>query len=91
MRMRDEQIDSLYHDYAYIALSRSDFRDHIEEAEHRAEQRVRAEIDDEVNKLRRENALARERVSQLFDSYDAYDRPCKQFVLHAIDAARETE
>ncbi|MBS0966639.1 hypothetical protein JK165_11170 [Acetobacter okinawensis] len=40
-----------------------------------AEQRVRAEIS--------------ERVSALFDSYGVHDRPCKQFVLDAIDAARE--
>lgn len=45
------------------------------EAERRAEQRVRAEIS--------------ERVSALFDSYGVHDRPCKQFVLDAIDAARE--
>ncbi|GAN72155.1 hypothetical protein ASY01nite_14420 [Acetobacter syzygii] len=45
MRTREEQIDSLYHGhYQYSALSQDAFREHLIEAERRAEQRVRAEI-----------------------------------------------
>ena len=90
MRTREEQIraiadewveetgmgDGVSYDRAYQIVTES-------------EQRVRAEIGDEVKKLRRENVLVRERVSQLFDSYGPYDRPCKRFVMQALDAARE--
>lgn len=51
MRTRDEQIDSLYHDYIYTAFSRSDFLAHILEAERRAEQRARAEIGRDSERL----------------------------------------
>lgn len=45
MRTREEQIDSLYNGhYQYSALSQDAFRKHLIEAERRAEQRVRAEI-----------------------------------------------
>lgn len=59
MRTREEQIDSLYHDYTYTALSRSDFRDHILEAERRAEQRIRAS--------ERERCVAAVQSEQLID------------------------
>lgn len=90
MRTREEQIIECAQ---YLISMRKDCKsteyDLVECIIHETEQRVRAEIDDEVKKLRRENVLVRERVSQLFDSYGAYDRPCKQFVLQTIDAARE--
>ncbi|MFT9361285.1 hypothetical protein [Acetobacter okinawensis] len=45
MRTREDQIDSLYNGhYQYSALSQDAFRKHLIEAERRAEQRVRAEI-----------------------------------------------
>lgn len=78
MRTREEQIAHILN---VMRNSSSDvtvaaiIAEIILEAERRAEQRVRAEI--------------AERVSKLFDSYGAYDRPCKQFVMGAIDAERE--
>lgn len=45
MRTREEQIDSLYYGHnRYSTITQDTFRDHILEAERRAEQRVRAEI-----------------------------------------------
>lgn len=52
MRTREEQIDSLYHGhYQYSALSQDAFRKHLIEAERRAEQRVRAEIGRDSERL----------------------------------------
>lgn len=51
MRTRDEQIDSLYHGHnRYSTIMQDAFRNHILEAERRAEQRVRAEIARDIKK-----------------------------------------
>jgi hypothetical protein len=52
MRTREEQIDSVYrvHNH-YSTITQEAFRNHIEEAEHRAEQRVRAEIAHDSERL----------------------------------------
>ena len=82
MRTRDEQIEDLTNlfgeegTFSFVD-DRNAATKHILEAERRAEQRVRAEIS--------------ERVSKLFDSYGAYDRPCKQFVMEAIDVSMEEQ
>lgn len=45
MRTREEQIDSLYYGHnRYSTITQDAFRNHLIEAERRAEQRVRAEI-----------------------------------------------
>lgn len=52
MRTRDEQIDSLYHGHnRYSTITQDAFRNHLIEAERRAEERVRAEIGVETLRL----------------------------------------
>ncbi|GAN66865.1 hypothetical protein AA0481_0608 [Acetobacter orientalis NRIC 0481] len=96
MRTRDEQIDSLYHDYIYTALSRSDFRAHILEAESRAEQRVRAEIGRDSERL---DWLEKTRSVVLEDADNGWCVTIggiefslrEETARNAIDAAREVE
>lgn len=95
MRTREQQIDSLYYGHnRYSTITQDAFRDHLEEAERRAEQRVRAEIGRDSERL---DWLATQfKTTTVYMSGDALYAPSRLLyglkgrgLREAIDAARE--
>lgn len=97
MRTREEQIERPYRGrFMHAAITQDEFRRHILEAEHRAEQCVRAEIarDSErldwlvgtVQEIRRVSNRPTQWVLEIYTPLRSLDR---DYLRQAIDAARE--